>query len=399
MRRQFLKYALATALLAASATTGALAQQTSAEKPPIKIGALFPMSGIAQAYGEIWKIAVDLSAADINADGGINGSPLQFDIADDQLNPQQSVLLYRDFVGKDVVAVLGPISGTSWQNVAPLANSMGLLAINVAGVQPGVSVKPWAIRTHPADDTMIPEGVAEFVKAFPDAKSVVVTGDGREASGAAGMAEYKKAAEAHGLTVLDMIEFETTTKDFSPVGIRIRGLQPDAVFVSALGPVALALLKELEVQAFEKPVLLSPLAWAGPLVNVMGSAGKNVYTIGYHTIEPGGGEAHDAFVERLTEASKSVPLIQQPANVGSATVTYDTIQILARIMQEEGIDGTLPVDEIRKKIVEATSKLEGFQGLSSYTMRDTGDAHIQVHLLKADGDHWVYALPADQRTK
>ena len=51
----------------------------------------------------------------------------------------------------------------------------------------GISAPPYALRIAPPDDTAIPEGVAEFIKLFPNVKKIAIAGDAQEASGAAGM--------------------------------------------------------------------------------------------------------------------------------------------------------------------------------------------------------------------
>jgi hypothetical protein len=43
--------------------------------------------------------------------------------------------------------------------------------------------------------------------------------------------------------------------------------------------------------------------------------------------------------------------------------------------------------------------LKTFEGLNTLTMRESGDGHIQAHVLKAFPDEkiWKFALPPDQR--
>ncbi|HEX7007922.1 MAG TPA: ABC transporter substrate-binding protein [Alphaproteobacteria bacterium] len=390
---------LCTALAAVCAAVLAMAAPaTAAEKPPIKLGAILPMTGFLAAYGEIFNIGMQMGVEDVNAAGGVNGSKIELQVEDDQLNPQQSVLLYRKLVNDGAVAVLGPVSGTSWENVAPIAKQMKMPAINYTALKPGISAKPWAVRIHPPDDTMIPEGVAEFVKAFPNVKKIVIAGDTKEASGAAGVEEFKKAAAKHKLEVLDVVEYQTRTTDFSPIVIKIRGLEPDAVFVSSLTPTSLPLFKEMEVQGFDKPVVNTALIWSGPFVTIVGSAGKNVYTFGFNTNEPTGDELHDSFVSRFLKLSQATKLAQ-PVNSGNATMPYVSVKLVADLMRKEGIDGNTDVQEARNKISEALSKLKEFRDIHKITMRETGDGHIQTHLLKADVEKkiWTYVLPPDQR--
>lgn len=383
------------ALVAVCATAGAQ------QKPPIKLGAILPMTGFAAVYGELFVTGMRLGVEDVNAAGGVNGSKVEVQVEDDQIKPEQSVLLFRKLVGADAFAVLGPVSGTSWENVAPLANQLQTPAINFTALKPGITRKPWAIRLQPPDDTVVPEGVAEFVKKFPTVKKIVVAGDTKEASSAAALEEYRKAAATHGLQVMEVLEYQTGTTDFSPIAIKIRGLAPDAVFVSSLGGVTLRLLKELETQRFDRPILVTAQSWAGAIINVVGSAGRNLYTMGFNTNEPvPGDERHASYTARFMKRSLETK-IPQPPNVSNTTMPYDAVMLVADIMKKEGIDGNSKAQDARRKISAALSRLTEFRGLNRIRMRDTGDGHVQSHLLGADVEQkiWIYALPPDQRIR
>jgi len=394
MKRRILFAACIACCIAAGT---ALAQSG---KPPLKIGVILPLTGFAASYGEMYRVAFNLAADDINKAGGINGSRLELMIHDDQMAPAQSALLFRKAVTEGAVAVLGPISGGSWETVAPLANAQKMPTLNWTALKPGVSKKPYALRIHPADDTMVAEGVAEFRKKFPNVKKIVIAGDLKEASGASGVEEFRKAAQAQKLELVDVVGFETRTTDFSPVAIKIRGLAPDAVFLSAFVPNTLGLLKELESQGFQRPVFVNALIWAGAFPQVAGSLGKNVFTIGFNTNEPAAEmKGQPEFVARYVRAAAEGTKLPQPANVANTTLAYDAMMLLAQAMRERKIDGSADVQQARDGIMQSLSGIKAYQGFNSLTMRDTGDGHIQSHLLEVDTANkiWKYSLPASER--
>ena len=178
-RRSAIAGLAATAVAATLGSAPAAAQQ----KPPIKIGHIAIMTGPAGAYGQLQKIIVDIAVEDINASGGINGSKVEVQTEDSQLDPAQAVLLFRKLHGAGAVAVLGPMSGTQWETVSPLANQMKLPAITANASKPGITVKPWTIRLGPADDTAVPQGIAAFLKKYPNVKNIVITASSTAATG------------------------------------------------------------------------------------------------------------------------------------------------------------------------------------------------------------------------
>jgi branched-chain amino acid transport system substrate-binding protein len=372
----------------------------AADKPPIKIGVSVPLSGFQAPNGTMYRIGITMAVADINKAGGVNGSPIELVIDDDQGRADQAVLLFRRHVADGVVASLGPISGTTWETVAPLANEMKAPVLNFTALKPGISQKPYALRLHPPDDMMVPEGVAEFVKKFPNVKKIAVAGDLKEASGASGIKEFQKAAAAHGLQISETVGFDTRTTDFSPTAIKIRGLAPDAIFVSAFPPNVLALLKELDTQGFQAPVLVNALIWPGNFPQVVSAGAQSAHTIGFNTNEPAPAiKGHDDFVARYATLSGETTSLAKPPNSANASLAYDAAMMLMGIMKDKKLDGTTDIQTARAEITSALNALKSWQGLNNITMKDSGDGYIRSHLLEIDvaNKAWKYSLPASQR--
>ena len=382
--------------------TGVIASSAlfAADKPPIKIGVSLPLSGFQTPNGTMYRIGITMAIDDVNSAGGVNGSPISVVIDDDQGRADQAVLLFRRHVADGVVASLGPISGTTWESVAPLANSMKAPVLNWTALKPGISKKPYALRLHPPDDMMVPEGVAEFLKKFPKVKKIVVAGDLKEASGASGINEFQNAAKAHGLQILDTVGFDTRTTDFSPTAIKIRGLAPDAIFLSAFPPNVFAVLKELDPQGFQAPVLVNALIWPGNFPQVVSAGAKNVYAIGFNTNEPAPEiKGHDEFAVRYDKLSGETTSLAKPANVANATLAYDAAMILVQIMKDKHIDGATDVEKARAEIMNSLIALKSWHGLNDITMKDSGDGYIRSHLIEIDvaNKAWKYSLPKAER--
>ncbi|TAK48451.1 MAG: amino acid ABC transporter substrate-binding protein [Xanthobacteraceae bacterium] len=381
--------ALLTGVIASSALL-------AADKPPIKLGVSLPLSGFQTPNGTMYRIGITMAVDDVNKAGGVNGSKIELLLDDDQGRADQAVLLFRRHVADGVVASLGPISGTTWESVAPLANSMKAPVLNWTALKPGISQKPYALRLHPPDDLMVPEGVAEFIKKFPKVKKIVVAGDLKEASGASGINEFQKAAKANGLEIVDTVGFDTRMTDFSPTAIKIRGLAPDAVFLSAFPPNVLAVLKELDTQGFKAPVLVNALIWPGNFPQVVNAGAGYVHTIGFNTNEAASGiKGHDEFVARYAKLSDETTSLAKPANVANATLAYDAAMMLIGVIRDRKIDGATDVEKARAEIMNGLSALKTWRGLNDITMKDTGDGYIRSHLLEIDAAKkgWKYSLP------
>ena len=363
------------------------------QKPPVKIGLIATMSGPVGSYGRTQDILVKLSVEDINAAGGINGSRLELRSEDAQLDPGQAVLLFRKLTSEGFLGVIGPMTGTQWETVSPLANQIQMPAIAVNAAKPGITVRPWTIRLVGSDDTSVPRGFGEFLKENPSLKKVVIVADVREATGKAGGEQYKDLAIKAGLQLLDVVEITTTATDLSAAVIKAKSSNPDFIVSVTLAPSALMLAKEFAAQGFTKPILGHSMIYPGPFVSMVGENGKNWHTYGPSTNEqvPGDNVLHKSVVKRAQE--RADPSLGVPLNVANWSVSYDAVQLYADIMRRTGIDGNTDVKKAREIIKDEFVKLKTFNKLYRYSMRDTGDADMPVQIVVPDTKRhmWTFA--------
>lgn len=382
--------ALAFAGLALCASPVALLAQ---QKPPVKLALIASLTGPLGSYGKMQELLVKLAVEDINAKGGINGSPLQLDIGDAQTDPGQSVLLFRKYAGEGYFGVVGPMTGTQWETVSQLANQINMPAISPNAIKPGVTIKPWTIRLMPPDDTAMPEGIKDFLKAYPKVKKVVIVADVREASSKAAADAYAILAKQNGLEILDTVEFSSRATDLSAAAIQIKSHNPDAILAAAFPAQAMLLAKDLNVQGVKAPVLNTSILWPGPFIIMVGDLGRNWHVIGFSTNDAGpigytDEAVYQSIVKRVLQRADATMGV--PPNVANWPISYDAVLLYADIMRRTGIDGNTDPKKARETIKTEFSKLKNFSGAFKYTIRDSGDAHIPTTVLAADVDRKVW---------
>lgn len=366
---------------------------SAAEKPPIKLGTLLPQTGPLAAYGKSQQLAIELAVEDVNKSGGVNGSMIDMQFADTQMDPGQAVLMFREFADEGVFGVIGPMTGTQWETVSPLANRMKVPALTATASKPGITIRPWTIRLQPPDDLFIADGFKDFLRVYPDTKRIVIVADVREASGKAGAEAYARLAKEHGIEVIELVEFSTRATDLSPVAIKVKSLNPDAIMVSALGHNALQLAKEFNVQGIDVPVLGNALIWPGPFVYSVGDNGKNWHSMGFTTVDSatGDNELNKSYVKRFLERADDT--MGDPANTANWSLSYDAVLLYADIMRKNNIDGNTPADKARELIKDAFVALETFEGIQKYEFQESGDAYIPGRVLSINPETkmWQFA--------
>jgi branched-chain amino acid transport system substrate-binding protein len=366
----------------------------AADKPPVLIGNIATMSGPYSSFGQMEKVVVDIAIEDINASGGINGSKVTEQTEDGQLNPAQAILVYRKLAAAGAIATIGPVTGTQWQTVAPIAQQVKLPAATINAVAPGITVRPWTIRFQPPDDTSLPSSVDLFLKKFPSIKKVVIAIDSGEASTIAAAQLFQAAAKAHGIEVVgDVVGFTGKTMDLSPVAIQIKNMNADALWTAALQPQQLLLAKALAAQDYDKPRLANGIFWSSNFVSTVGDAGKDWYLGGFSTNTEviGDNELYKSVSKRILDRVAKTP--GTPVNIGNVTIAYDTMMIYADILRKAGIDGNTPVEEAREKMKDGFMALKHYRGLNVYDIRDTGDADVTQRLMTVDvaTGQWKFA--------
>lgn len=390
-------YTITTAALAVALASPAIAQQ----KPPIRVGAILPMTGPLGAAGLMFKTGIDIGVESINAAGGVNGSRLELVVEDDKLNPQESVLMFRKHAGQGVVAVLGPISSSSWENVSPLAPRVSLPAISFTFTyKEGVPNGDWAIGVSPDERTMLPEAFAEFVKVHPEVKKVVIAADIKQASGAAAIPIFQAEAKKRGIQVLDTIEFETATTDFAPIITRAKSKSPDALLTAGIPPGVIGILREMRSQKMDLPVFNNGMIWPGAFPQAAGPGFERVYTVGFSTNEKlEKNPRHNAYIDAFQAKLKGNPQMPQPPNPGNSIMGHEAVHTLAGILRAKGVDGATDVTKARAAVRAGMAELKESQAVFNVKFNAERNGYVRAHLLKVDvpAKQFVYALPENAR--
>lgn len=221
--------------LAALAAAGVFALGGPAVAEGVKIGALMPMTGGLQAYGESSINGVRLAVEEANAAGGVLGGEVEIVLGDTQTRAQPAVDAARRLI--NVEGVSGIIGALSSGNSAPVATSvtsvLGTPQISSASTAPSLSViedNGYFFRTVPSDAF---QGVAlaEVVKeqGLTRVASLYINND----YGQGLNDSFKAAFEERGGTVTGDLPFEANQASYRGEIQRLAGGDAEALLLIA----------------------------------------------------------------------------------------------------------------------------------------------------------------------
>lgn len=209
----------------------------SQAKDPIKIGVIGEESSVA---GASLTKAAQLAADEINAQGGVNGRPIQIITYDNHSSAAEGVRAFQRAASDDkVVAVIG-----SYLSEVALAIEPWSARMRVPFITPGASSSEIPKRVH--DDyehnkftfqgTTMSEDIAQSICDFSHdilvqqlrlKHAVLMSEDAAWTKPLDG--RYLECLPKAGLEVLDHIRFNPDTTDFTPIFNQIERQHPDVI--------------------------------------------------------------------------------------------------------------------------------------------------------------------------
>jgi len=364
---------------------------------PIKVGFIAPLSGPVAAYGAALKYAPALVVNEINAAGGINGSPVELVTFDSPNNPNQTVTGLRRLVNEDrVVAVIGPYYTGEMQAAVPLAKELKvpIMGYTPAATHPGlVEPNEWAFLADSSEEKTVSIALEGFKRAYPSVRKMIVVGDNQTAVTAVTLRDvWPKVLPANGYEIVDTVTFNFGTTDFSPIATRIRASGAEGIAISALSPAAPNLLQELERQGTHLPMVSSShLQTVPPLPKIAGKSADGMVQTFFYSPEEADKPSVKAWVEKYEAAIKAENPSGELPVVGYAceVQTYDDAGILMQALKASGIRGDTPPAEAREKVRQALMNVKGYPGvLRSKDITPEGRITWDFYPLMAQDGAW-----------
>lgn len=243
--------------------------------PPIRIGALFAVTGPAAFLGEPERNSARMVIDEINKAGGIKGRRLELVVYDTAGDATKAVQLATKLIKDDkVVAIIGPSTTGETMAVIPVAEKEQIPLISCsAGSKITDPVKKWIFKTA-QNDSLAVGRIYEFLQKTKQTNvSILTVSDG---FGASGREQLKSQAAKYGITVVSDDTYGPKDTDMTAQLTKIRGSHSQAIICWGTNPGPAVIAKNARQLGIKTPLFMSHGVSSKKFIDLAGDAAEGV---------------------------------------------------------------------------------------------------------------------------
>jgi branched-chain amino acid transport system substrate-binding protein len=348
---------------------------------PYKIGGVFSVTGSQSFLGDPEKKSLEMVVDAINAQGGIDGHPLEAVVYDDEGDPTKAVLAANKLISKDnVLAVIGPSLTPTTLAIAPILEQAKVPLIScAAGIKITDPVKPYVFKTAQSDVLAV-AAIYKYMQKQNIKKLGIITV--ANAFGESGKEQLQAQAPAFKMEIVQAESFDAKDTDMTAQLTKIRKAQPDAVICWGTNPGPAVVAKNMQQLGMTIPLYQSHGVASGKFIELAGDAAEGIILPTGKILVANLLPENDAHKPILLQYMKEFEdRYKTPVSGGFGGYAYDAMGILAKALK--GTNGDR--EKVRDNIERLTGHL-GVSGTFNFSPQDHNglgeDAFVMVRIQK-----------------
>jgi len=351
---------------------------------PIKIGALFAVTGPAAFLGEPERNTAKMVVDEINKAGGVKGRKLELVTYDTAGDATKAVQLATKLIKDDkVVAIIGPSTTGETMAVIPVAEKEQVPLISCsAGSKITDPVKKWVFKTA-QNDALAVGKIFEYLQKHKQQKIAILTvSDG---FGSSGREQLKAQAAKYGITLVSDDTYGPKDTDMTAQLTKIRGSQAQALIVWGTNPGPAVIAKNAKQLGLKLPLYMSHGVSSKKFIDLAGEAAEGI------RLPSGKVLVADVLPNSDSQKKSLMAFVKDYQNHFKAEGdhfgghAWDAVMLLKSSIEHGGDTSAAIRDQLEK-----TSGFSGIGGTFTYSAQDHAglgkDAFILVEVKKKD---WV----------
>jgi branched-chain amino acid transport system substrate-binding protein len=220
------------AICLAACAAGTLPAQAA---EPIRIGAIFSVTGPASFLGEPERNTAKMLEEDLNKAGGFLGRKLEVIVYDDESDTTKAVTAVDRLIKRDrVVAVIGPSTSGSTLAIVPKVEEAQVPLISCAAARRIVEpVRRWVFKVAASDILAVKKIFADLKQRSVTRVAILTASD---AYGAGGREDIKELAPQMGISLVADEVFGPRDTDMTAQLTRIKSTAAQVIVVWGTNP-------------------------------------------------------------------------------------------------------------------------------------------------------------------
>lgn len=324
----------------------------------VRLGAVLPVTGADQIYGESIRRGVDLAYQELLADSDYT-LKINLQIVDSESDPEKAQTLLEQQYRDGALAVIGGATSDEAKQMINVVDRFNRVLLSPSASAPELTgISENFYRIFPSDFTAASK-MADFAIRTLKIETVVVLAE--ERTYAKGIqAVFKSAFEDHGGEVLEVIEVPRHTSDLGGLIEHVMAIEPDAVYLAAYASGIGAMIQELRRLDFQGRILTTSAFAATAAIAEVGQDAEGVL-LTQTVFDPDSEHAH---VQKFVQAYQAK--YGEAPNLFSAH-GYDAMKVLAAAIEGQPL---LP-DKVRDGLRDNIQEFPGVTG--SIRFNEKGD--------------------------
>ncbi len=366
-----LRKALAVTVGIACLVLAMSCSQSSKKAEPVKIGAIFAVTGPASFLGDPEAKTAQMLVDQINEAGGIKGRKLELIIKDSQGNPEKAISFAKQLIEEDkVLAIIGPSTSGETMKIKNICEEAGTILISCAAAE--VIVDPVAkyVFKTPQKDSQAARKIFQTLKEMGVSKIGVVSGN--TGFGNAGKAQLAELAPEYDIEIAISEVYDKKATDLTDVLTKLKAKNVGAVVNWSIVPAQSIVAKNMKQIGLDVPLFQSHGFGNVKYAQEAGEAGEGI-------IFPCG---RLLVAEKLADDHPQKDLLvtykkNYETKFGEDVSTfgghaYDAVLILRTAMEEAGFE-----KEAVREAIENTTGLVGTAGVFNFSSEDHNGISIE----------------------
>lgn len=350
--------------------------------PPVKIGALFSVTGPASPLGEPERNTAVMMVEAINKAGGIKGTKLELVVYDTQGDATKAVQGVNKLIKDDkVVAIIGPsTTGDSMAIIPVIEKSEIPLVSCAAGIKITDPVKKWVFKTAQNDSLAVIKIYNNLKKQKVSKIAIITVSDG---FGASGREQLKLQAKAFGIEITSDETYSPKDTDMTVQLTKIRDSAAQAVICWGTNPGPAMVARNAKQLGIKIPLYMSHGVSSKKFIELAGDAAEGIMLPSGKVI----------VADQLPKADPQKKALMSYVNQYKARYkvegdhfgghAWDAVMLLKGAMERGGFSPAAIRDQLEK-----TKKFAGIGGTFTFSPQDhaglTSDAFVLVKIEKGD---------------